>query len=667
MSLPKLKMKKMPTFRQWLQFLKVLSRKEKIVFLALSAVFVFSFSFVLSNFLQKNTVVVPKEGGEVREGVLGQPQFINPLYAYSSETDKEITELVFSSLFSYDSQGNIVPDLVEDYRMGDSGRTIEFSIRENVKWHDNQPLTIDDVIFTLNLVQDPNYLSPLRANFQGVETEKMSDFKALLRMKQPYSGFFENLTNLKILPRHIWKDIPASQIMTSTELNLLSPVGSGPYVVKNVEQGKDKTIKSISLEINKKYYGEKPHIKKFEFVFFNKKEDLATALKKGAVDLGLLETAGEYDLSQFKGSNVYMVKTPNYYSLFYNNAKKPLDDEETRKALDMALNKEEILEKAIAKNGEIVNSPILPGFYGFNQPENVSTFNPDEAKNILKGQGFEEKDGTMVKTIEKTSGFEFKQVLQLGSNNAEVSKLQECLAQDPEIYQGETSGYFGEQTKAAVILFQEKYKEDILVPSGLDKGSGKVGAATIKKLNEVCFTVPDEEISLSFVIKTTSSPSLLKAAQNIKEQWEKIGVKAEIKELDALEIKKTIRDRDFDILLFGEKLGGIPDPLPFWHSSQIIDPGLNISLYENADADQLLERARLYSDFQSEERKKTLEDFQNILIKDCPVTFLYSSSSAYVMTKDIKGVELDKISDLAKRFADIKNWYINQTRTWKKT
>jgi len=156
-----------------------------------------------------------------------------------------------------------------------------------------------------------------------------------------------------------------------------------------------------------------------------------------------------------------------------------------------------------------------------------------------------------------------------------------------------------------VILFQEKYKDDILTPSDLEKGTGKVGAATIKKLNEVCFTVPDEEISLSFTIITTNSPSLLKTAQNIKEQWEKIGIKVDIKELDSSEIKKTIRDRDYTILLFGEKLGGIPDPLPFWHSSQIVDPGLNIAVYENTDADQFLEKARTYADPGAEEKKKS--------------------------------------------------------------
>lgn len=656
----------MPSFKQWTQFLKTFNKKEKVIFFVLLIVFIVSLVFSISIFVQKNTTIIPKEGGKVKEGVIGQPQFINPLYAYSSEIDKSIAELVFSSLFSFDSQGNIIPDLVENYQINDNGKSIEISLKQNVKWHDNQPLTADDVLFTLDLVQDPNYLSPLRANFQGVEGEKMSDYKILLKLRQPYSGFLENLVNLKILPKHLWQNIPASQIMSNTKLNLLSPVGSGPYLVKETVQNKDKTIKSITLELNKKYYQEKPHLKIFEFVFFDKKEDLINALKKGVVDLGLLETAGEYDLNQFSDSNIYFIKTPNYYSLFYNNSKKPLDNKEVRKALDMALNKEEVLEKAIGQKGEIVNSPILPNFYGFNEPENVSTYNQEEAKSILKDQGFEEKNGVLTKTIKKTSGFEFKQVLQLGSKNAEVAKLQECLVQYPDIYQGDITGYFGEQTKNAVILFQEKYKDDILTPSDLEKGTGKVGAATIKKLNEVCFTVPDEEISLSFTIITTNSPSLLKTAQNIKEQWEKIGIKVDIKELDSSEIKKTIRDRDYTILLFGEKLGGIPDPLPFWHSSQIVDPGLNIAVYENTDADQFLEKARTYADPGAEERKKALESFQNILIKDQPATFLYSSSSAYIINKDIKGIKLNKIPDLSKRFTDIKNWYIYQAKIWKK-
>jgi len=90
----------------------------------------------------------------------------------------------------------------------------------------------------------------------------------------------------------------------------------------------------------------------------------------------------------------------------------------------------------------------------------------------------------------------------------------------------------------------------------------------------------------------------------------KIGIKVDIKELDSSEIKKTIRDRDYTILLFGEKLGGIPDPLPFWHSSQIVDPGLNIAVYENTDADQFLEKARTYADPGEKKEKKLWKAFK---------------------------------------------------------
>ena len=652
---------KTPSFKQWAQFFKILNLKEKVVFLSLIFITLFSFSAVFSKFIDNNTILVPAQGGELKEGKIGQPQFINPLYAYSSQTDKELIELTFSGLFNYDSKGNIIPDLVSDYSISSDGKSIEFSIKENVKWHDNQPLNIDDVIFTFNLIQDPNYLSPLRANFQGVEIEKMSDYKALIRLKQKYSGFFDNLINLKILPKHIWKDIPASRIMSNEKLNLLSPIGSGAYVIKKVEKDKE-YIKSIELEINKNYYNPIPNITNIKFIFFEKRDDMINALKKGIIDAVMIDTAGEYNLEEFKNLNINLIKTPNYFSLFYNNNKNPLNNKEIRKALDLAINKEEVLEKGINNQGEIVSSPILPNFYGFNAPENLTFEDP---KTILQKQGFEEKNGVMTKTIKKTTGFEFKKVLNVGSSGADVNKLQECLAQDPEIYSGEITGYFGNQTKEAVILFQEKYKEEVLTPGGLTKGNGSVGTSTIKKLNEVCFQVPDEEIKLSFVIKTVENPCLIKTAENIKEQWEKIGVKVEIKKLDSTEIKKTIRDRDFDILLFGKKLGGIPNFLPFWHSSQIIDPGLNLSMYKNEIVDGLLEKERMYSDYKSSERQAILEELQNTLIKDYPATFLYSSYGAYITNKKIEGISLDKLPELEKKFIDIYNWYIKEKRTWK--
>jgi peptide/nickel transport system substrate-binding protein len=656
---------KWPTKKQWLQFFKVLKKKEKIAFGILFTLFVSSLIFLVSGFYIKNTTVAPADYGRIREGVLGQPQFINPLYSPSSDVDRDISELVFSSLMTFDNNGNIVPDLISEYNMESDGKTIDFSIKENAKWHDGKPLTIDDVIFTIDLVQDADYLSPLKTNWQGVEIEKTSDYKAIFKLKQAYSGFEESLVNLKIMPKHIWEGISVQAMTSNTQLNVLNPIGSGPYMVKKTIQRNDKTIKSIILVANNNYYNSKPHVSRIDFYFFNKQEDLFNNLRKGNLDSGNIE-AGSYIEKNFKKYNLNSIETPDYFAVFLNTLKKPFDNKEMRQAFTYLTNKQEIAEKVLNGQGEIIASPLLPSFYGFNEPKSPLLYDEAKGLQILDKNGYSLKDGLRIKTIEKSSGFKFTKTLQVGSSGTEVSKLQECLAEDKEIYpSGTISGSFGQNTKEAVIKFQEKYRDDILTPNNLTEGTGKVAGATIKKLNEVCFVIPAEEIPLSFNIKTTNHPILQKTAQIIKEQWEKQGIKIEIQALNETEIKKVIRERDFDLLLFGEQMGGIPDPTPFWHSSQRIDPGLNLSSYNNSKADDLLEKARKYSDYNNPERIKALTDLQDLIVSDAPLIPLFSADYLYLTDKSIKGIETIKITDASKRFVNVENWYIKEKRIWK--
>ncbi|MFA5432366.1 MAG: ABC transporter substrate-binding protein [Candidatus Paceibacterota bacterium] len=654
-----------PSKKQWLHFFKVLEKKEKIAFGILLTLTISSLIFLVSSFYIRNTNVVPSDEGRIREGVLGQPQFINPLYASLSDIDKDLTELIFSSLLTYDNNGNIIPDLIKEYSIEGEGKTISFSIKENAKWHDGTPLTIDDVIFTIDLVQDTEYLSPLRTNWQGIEVEKISDYKALFKLKQTYSGFEESLVNLKILPKHIWKDVSVQSITSNTELNILSPIGSGPYIVSKTIQRSDKSIKSMILNVNKNYYNKVPHIQRIDFYFYNNENDLLADLRKGNLDSGNIELS-DYKEKGFNKYNLYSLKTPNYFAIFLNNQKKPFDTKEIRQALSYLTNKQEIASKVLNNKGEIIDSLLLPSFYELSSPTEVLSFDEAKGQSILDKNGYVLKDGVRMKIIEKSSGFKFTQTLKMGSNNAEVKKLQECLATDSTIYPSqEISGKFGQETKDAVIKFQEKYKDDILTPSGLTTGSGIVTGNTIKKLNTVCFIIPSEEIPMSFILKTTANPTLIATANLIKEQWNKQGIKIEIQAISENDIKKVIRERNFDLLLFGEKLGGIPDPIPFWHSSQQVDPGLNLSLYQSSKADGLMEKARKYSDPNDINRKKTLEDLQNIIIGEAPAIPLFTTDYLYLLNKNIKGVLTQKIIEPSKRFVDVSNWYIKEKRVWK--
>ena len=115
-------------------------------------------------------------------------------------------------------------------------------------------------------------------------------------------------------------------------------------------------------------------------------------------------------------------------------------------------------------------------------------------------------------------------------------------------------------------------------------------------------------------------------------------------------------------MLFGVIVGANPDPYPFWHSSQIQDPGLNLALFANRNVDKLLETARTTGD--EAERKKSYQEFQDILSAELPAIFLYNPTYAYVVDQKIKGLDIDRIITPADRFNNLNEWYIKTKRQY---
>ncbi len=163
---------------------------------------------------------------------------------------------------------------------------------------------------------------------------------------------------------------------------------------------------------------------------------------------------------------------------------------------------------------------------------------------------------------------------------------------------------------------------------------------------------------------TTSQWSELGAvAQEVKSQWEKLGVKVTIEALPISQLQQVIKDRNYQILLFGEIMAIDPDPFTTWHSSQRQEPGLNLALYKNDTADRLIEEAR--GTLNPLERMQKYDDFQKILLEDIPAVFLYSPHYLYGLSGDVKGFTTELISTPEGRFTDITNWYIDTKRRFK--
>jgi len=663
---------KFPKFSQWKQIFKVLKGPERTIFTVLVALCLVSGLYLLVSLYLNNTKVVATFGGDYIEGVVGQPRFINPIYGETNDVDRTLVDLIYSGLMTYDKDGKLTNDLVESYKISEDGEVYTFQLKENLYWQDGVALTADDVIYTIGIIQNSDYKSPLRANWLDVEVQKTSETSFTLTLQAPYNSFLENCT-VKIIPQHIWKNIlPENFALSSYNLQ---PLGSGPYAISGLNQTNTGFIKNITLKTNSQYYGKTPYIPKITFQFFENKNDLIKAANKKTIDgfsLASLdddENLAEKEIKQswFKGENfnVYSFTLPRYFAVFFNISEDSLfSDNNLTQALSYSINKPELIENisSTAKSKiSIVNSPILPEYYGYTEPTITYKYDTATANKLLDKSGYKDDgSGQRLKSTSKTATFQFKNYLSSKSSGTEVIELQRCLSKlDDEfktILSGETSGKYGTATENAVTAFQAKYISEL--PT-----TGEVGASTRKELNELCFGSQSNSQILSFAITTINQPQLIKVAELLQGYWKKVGVTVEIKAVELSELKDLIKNRDYDALLYGQALGSEPDLYPFWHSSQISDPGLNLSVYQNKDVDQLLKDARETLDESVKAEK--YEKIQDKILLDTPALFLYNPDYIYWTSEKIKGIDTTKIVDPAKRFSNIENWYINTKRVFK--
>lgn len=563
---------KPPSWNQWRNLISVLSKKERYFILALLILAAASLLSWLIFHNLKNTIIVPNYGGNFKEGIVGNPQYLNPVLGQFNDADRDVIELIFSGLMKYNSQGELVPDLVEKYAVGDEGKTYDFFLKRDIKWHNGQPLTADDVVFTIQTIQNPEYRSPLRINWTGVEVEKIDDWTVRFKLKTPYAPFLAN-TTIGIIAKHIWEKVLPENF--SLALENISPIGTGPYKFKKLKKDKEGFVEYIELEAFGEYDKNRPFIEKIELYFYPDEESLIRAYNKAILDnISLNSVKSKSSLRIFRKTEIRRLNLPRYFAVFFNQSKsKALSDKTVRLALNYATNKEEIINQVLEGEGKPINSPIPAGIWGHTDETKIYDFALEHANNILEAAGWidEDEDGIRQK------------------------------------------------------------KED----------------------------------KLEIELVTTELKELQQVANILQEQWSKIGAKVNVKILNIGQIQQEyIRPREYQALLFGEVLGLDPDPYSFWHSSQKKDPGLNLALYDNKKVDDLLKEGRQI--LNKDTRLAKYKEFQQQMIEDVPVVFLYSTYHLYVINKKIKGIAAENISLPSKRFVEIDKWYI-KTQRIKKT
>lgn len=407
----------LPEKKRLLYLPRLFSQKEKNIFAALLIIAIASGTVSLSRFIGKNTILVPELGGVYREGLLKQPRLINPLFLAANDTDRDLARLIFASLITFNAEGSPIPDLAENYEITDENKTYTFYLRETSRWHDGKPVTADDIIFTVKAVQNPLYASPERPNWQGVSVEKLNERTVRFTLRQPYAPFINNLT-LGIIPKHLWENIDP-QNAALNELNL-HPVGAGPYVFSTLEKTAELASRAV-LAANPRYHREGPFIKRVEFIFFQSEEELASALRLGAIDGAGGITLGRPGAVLPRGIMRHALAIPSVFGVFLNaNKLELLADKDMRLALSYALDRERIRKEAAGDEAADAHTPLPAGIFGLNPDIQPLPYNPEKAKEIFEKKGFKTGDGGTRVKKEKKSGKEIITPLrvQLATSNA---------------------------------------------------------------------------------------------------------------------------------------------------------------------------------------------------------------------------------------------------------
>lgn len=539
-----------------------LSKKERQIFIGAALILALSLLFIIANSYYSATKEMPADGGIYIEGVVGQPTFINPLISQANETDFDLIETLYSNLL----------ELTEKHQNSGDGKSWTLVLKKDLKWDDGQELTVDDVIFTIKTIQNPDARSALFSNWQGVELEKISDQELRLQLKSPYAFFLENLKFLKVAPQHIFGNIPVSNLKLS-QYNL-EPVGSGPYKFKDFSTEKDGFIDQLTLIINPFYHKSPPHLEQFIFKFYRNEDDLVKDFNlKKITGFGGLSPKS---LSQLKIKNQAInLSLPRYYAIFLNsNISSALQEREVRLALELAVNKRGVVKNIFNGFASVVDGPI---------PTSLNSYD---------------------KTIYQNRSFSLQQASEMLDKAGWLTNPEDDI----------------------------RYK-------------------TVNKVRQ----------KLEFEIIVPQLPFLVEAIDLIKSDWAQIGIKLNPIVVTINDINKEIlRTRNYQMLVFGNVLNNNPDVFAFWHSSERFYPGLNLSLFNNKDADKLLEEVR--QGINNTDKKTELSKLQALIYQEAPAIFLFNPNYIYVTSEDLKGFNLATIASAAHRFENIEDWHLRTER-----
>lgn len=365
----------------------------------------------------------------LRYSVASSPKgLFSPLFS-TTTYDNNVNSLVYSPLVLLDENNEYKPGLAEKYEFSDDKLTLTFTLRKDVKWHDGEAFTADDVAFTFTSIADPKYtgsrfneISKVAGakDYHDGKVDSISGIKVIdpytisFTYTEVYAPSLSNFSQRGIIPKHIWSKVSISDWENQTEL-FNKPIGTGPFKLTDF-----KADQYVELEKNDSYFGGSPKIDKFIFKVTNTETEFSE-LAKGDLDVVTLSSAKEEDFKMLKDAGIKIEEKPsaNYQFMTMNSNREFFKDKKVRQAITYAINRKGMVDSLLGEHGQVVNAPL--SLAGWAYPEsglNNYDYSVDKAKQLLKEAGWNDNGGILEKDGKK---FEVELIVPTGNKVREQS------------------------------------------------------------------------------------------------------------------------------------------------------------------------------------------------------------------------------------------------------
>jgi len=379
-----------------------------------------------------NTADGPKDGGTFTFASFSDIVTVNPIYVADTASG-DAAYFLHANLYDLARDGSVVVEpwslAAEPVQISEDEKTYTVKLKDYAKWSDGEPVTADDLIFTLNTVKNPDAGAPGISQYDKIESiTKIDDYTVEIRLSQVYAPFIYALV-MNLVPEHILKDVPVTELQSHPYgTDPAQTVTNGPWIWKEWVQGQHHIF-----ERNPNYWGEvKPHIDQVVYKIYADQNTEVQALLNGDVDhVSAIPVTSVEAVKRDSSITLISEPGPQYEFLGFNfkadnwpNGFVPFESQKTRQAIAYAINRQGMIDNVLKGTGILMNSPFLAGSWA--DPGDKATnyeYNPEKAKQLLAEDGWEMgSDGYLYK-----NGNKFSFELQYNAGNSRRENVAQII------------------------------------------------------------------------------------------------------------------------------------------------------------------------------------------------------------------------------------------------